>query len=189
MLLQMAQQLAPLHTITGSSMYSPSAARRASSRLNSRASRRASRNEFQQFRFRSLLRIHTWDFLYPADPPAASLLHDRGKYRVHVRCQYTRQRRANNTTAPKAPADFCCAAIIISRLRWTRSRDVGLGLVVANCGCDQPMHHKPLMMHEISKCNNGWRRCGNCSGRPTTRRILATFAPAHCFNRRKGFPR
>ena len=46
MLLQMAQQLAPLHTITGSSMHSPSAARRASSRLNSRASTSASRNDF-----------------------------------------------------------------------------------------------------------------------------------------------
>jgi hypothetical protein len=58
------------------------------------------------------------------------------------------------------------------------------------------MHHKQLMMHEISECDGGacpehmeWVSRGSCSGRPTTRLFLATFAPAHCFNRGKGFPR
>jgi hypothetical protein len=52
------------------------------------------------------------------------------------------------------------------------------------------MYHKPLMMHQISKCDGGGPfpenrervNCSSHSGRPTTRLFLATFAAAHAFD-------
>jgi hypothetical protein len=37
-------------------------------------------------------------------------------------------------------------------------------------------------MHELNSSIGGRISCGNCSGRPTTRLFLATFAAAHCFD-------